>query len=169
MSTDPAPATDAAPATGPAPTLTTVALADLPSAVGMTFGPSSWRTVTQEQVNRFAELTGDHNPIHLDPEYAARTPFGGTIVHGYLTLALVVPLMAELVEVTGVGTGVNYGLDRLRFPAPVRVGSRIRVTSRLAEVTDVAGGHQAVFENTFEAEGQAKPAAVATMIVRYYA
>lgn len=77
--------------------------------------------------------------------------------------------MAEVIEVTGVGTGVNYGLDRLRFPAPVRVGSRIRVTSTLSDVTEVAGGYQAVFENTFEAEGLAKPAAVAVMIVRYYA
>lgn len=152
-----------------APTLTTVALADLPSLVGTTFGPSSWRTVTQDQVDRFAELTGDHNPIHLDPAYAAATPFGGTIVHGYLTLALVVPLMAEVLEVTGVGTGINYGLDRLRFPAPVRVGSRIRATSTLTALTHVPGGYQAVFENTVEAEGQTKPAAVALMIVRYHA
>lgn len=152
-----------------APTLTSVPLADLPSLVGTTFGPSSWRTITQDEVNRFADLTGDHNPIHLDEEYAKGTPFGGTIVHGYLTLALVVPLMAEVVEVTGVTTGVNYGLDRLRFPAPVRVGARIRVTSRLTDVTDVPGGYQAVYENTFEVEGQSKPAAVAVMIVRYYA
>jgi len=148
---------------------TSVAMSDLPSLVGTTFGPSSWRTVTQEEVNRFADLTGDHNPVHLDPEFAAKTPFGGTIVHGYFTLSLVVPLMAEILEVTGVGTGVNYGLDRLRFPAPVLVGQKIRVSSRLAEVTEVPGGLQAVFENTFEAEGTAKPVAVATMIVRYYA
>ena len=152
-----------------APTLTTVPLDELPSHVGTTFGPSSWRTVTQDEVNRFADLTGDHNPIHLDPAYAAGTPFGGTIVHGYLTLSLVVPLMAEVVEVTGVGTGVNYGLDRLRFPAPVLVGSRVRVTSTLSAVTEVPGGYQAVYENTIEAEGQAKPAAVAVMVVRYYA
>lgn len=150
-------------------TRTTVAMSELPSLVGTTFGPSSWRTVTQEQVDRFAELTGDHNPVHLDPDFAARTPFGGTIVHGYFTLALVVPLMAEILEVTEVGTGVNYGLDRLRFPAPVLVGSAIRVSSRLAEVTEVPGGLQAVFENTFESQGQSKPVAVATMIVRYYA
>lgn len=147
----------------------TVPLSDLTSMVGTTFGPSSWRTVTQEQVDRFAELTGDHNPIHVDPDHAAGTPFGGTIVHGYFTLALVVPLMAEIVEVTGVATGVNYGLDRLRFPAPVRVGSRIRVTSTLTAVTEVPGGYQAVYENTFEAEGGTKPVAVAVMIVRYYA
>jgi len=151
------------------PVATSVALSELSSLVGTTFGPSSWRIVTQEQVNQFAELTGDHNPIHLDPEYAAASPFGGTIVHGYFTLALVVPLMAEVIEVTGVSTGVNYGLDKLRFPAPVLVGARIRVTSTLREVTEAGGGIQAVFENTFEAEGQAKPVAVAVMIVRYYA
>ena len=152
-----------------APTPTSVPLAALASHVGTTFGPSSWRTVTQDEVTRFADLTGDHNPVHLDPGFAARTPFGGTIAHGYLTLALVVPLMAELIEVTGVGTGVNYGLDRLRFPAPVLVGSRIRLTTCLAEVGDVPGGHQAVFENTVEVEGQAKPAVAAVMVVRYYA
>ena len=150
-------------------TLTSVPLAELASHVGTTFGPSSWREVTQEEVDRFADLTGDHNPVHLDEDFASRTPFGGTIAHGYLTLALVVPLMAEIVEVTGVGTGVNYGLDRLRFPAPVLVGSRIRATSTLSAVTEVPGGYQAVFENTIEAEGQAKPAAVAVMVVRYYA
>lgn len=148
---------------------TTVAMTDLPNLVGTTFGPSSWRTITQEEVSKFADLTGDHNPVHLDPDFAAKTPFGGTIVHGYFTLALIVPLMAEIIEVTGVGTGVNYGLDRLRFPAPVLVGAAIRVTSKLSEVTEVAGGLQAVFENTFEAQGQSKPVAVSTMIVRYYA
>ena len=151
-----------------APARADIPLADLPARVGTTFGPSSWREVTQDEVNRFADLTGDHNPVHLDPDFAAGTPFGGTIAHGYLTLALVVPLMAEVVQVTGVGTGVNYGLDRLRFPAPVRVGSRVRLTSTLAEVTEVAGGLQAVFENTVEVEGQAKPAMASTMIVRYY-
>jgi acyl dehydratase len=150
-------------------TPTRVALTDLPGLVGTTFGPSSWRTVTQEEVNRFADLTGDHNPIHIDPDAAATSPFGGTIAHGYLTLSLVVPLMAEIIEVTDVGTGVNYGLDRLRFPAPVRVGSAIRLASTLTGVTDVAGGLQAAFENTIETQGQAKPAAVAMMIVRYYA
>ncbi|MCF4120951.1 MaoC family dehydratase [Antribacter sp. KLBMP9083] len=155
-----------APTTPTAPT--TVALADLPQYVGTVFGPSAWRTITQEEVDRFADLTGDHNPVHLDAEFAAGTPFGGTIVHGYFTLSLVVPLMAEILEVTGVATGINYGLDRLRFPAPVRVGARIRVASTLREVADVPGGYQVVFENTFEVEDQTKPAAVAVMIVRYY-
>ena len=151
-----------------APARADITLADLPGHVGTRFGPSSWRAVTQDEVNRFADLTGDHNPVHLDPDFAAGTPFGGTIVHGYLTLALVVPLMAEVVQVTGVGTGVNYGLDRLRFPAPVLVGSRIRLSSTLTEVAEVAGGLQAVFENVIEVEGQPKPAMASTMIVRYY-
>ncbi len=163
-----APTTPETTTPAPAPGPTTVALADLPQHVGTVFGPSSWRTVTQEEVSRFADLTGDHNPVHLDPDFAAGTPFGGTIVHGYFTLSLVVPLMAEILEVTGVATGINYGLDRLRFPAPVPVGGRIRVVSALREVTEVPGGYQVVFENTFEVEGQSKPGAVAVMIVRYY-
>ena len=156
------------PSSSPA-TPTRVAMADLPGLVGTTFGPSSWRTVTQDEVDRFADLTGDHNPVHVDPDFAAATPFGGTIAHGYLTLSLVVPLMAEIVEVTGVGTGINYGLDKLRFPAPVRVGTAIRVVSTLSDVTEVPGGLQAAFTNTIEADGQAKPAVATVMIVRYYA
>jgi acyl dehydratase len=148
---------------------TSTTIAGLKDLVGTKLGPSSWRTVTQEQVKQFADLTGDHNRVHIDPEFAKNTPFGGTIVHGYFTLALIVPLMEEFIEVTDLGTGINYGLDKLRFPAPVLVGARIRVSSVLTSVTDVAGGVQAVYENTFEAEGQAKPVAVSVMIVRYYA
>ena len=144
-------------------------IAELAGLVGTTFGPSSWREITQDEVNRFADLTGDHNPVHSDPAFAAGTPFGGTIVHGYFTLSLVVPLMAEIFEVTDLGTGVNYGLDKLRFPAPVLVGARVRVRSQLTAVTDVPGGVQAHFTNTFEVEGGTKPVAVAEMIVRYYA
>src|SRR5690606_12455450 len=151
------------------PSPRTVAMSDQPSLGGTTFGPTSRRIVTQDEVSRFADLTGDHTPIHLDEGFAAATPFGGTIVHGYFTLSLIVPLMAEIIEVTGVGTGINYGLDRLRFPSAVRVGARIRASSTLTDVTEVPGGLQAVFENTIEVEGQAKPAAVAVMLVRYYA
>jgi acyl dehydratase len=106
-------------------------LTELTGLVGTEFGPSAWREISQEEVGRFAELTGDRNPVHLDPGFAATTPFGGTIVHGYFTLCLVVPLMAEVFEVTGVGVGVNYGLNRLRFPAPVPVGARVRVSIAL--------------------------------------
>ena len=132
-------------------------------------GTSSWRTITQEQVDQFANLTGDHNPIHTDPAVAKRSPFGTTIVHGYFTLSLVVPLMAEVFEVTDLGTGVNYGLDKLRFPAPVPVGSRIRVGVTLAEAMEIPGGVQGKFEVAFEIEGQDKPPCVMVMVLRFYA
>lgn len=147
----------------------TVRYEDLPAIAGRTFGPSAWRTVTQEEVAAFAELTGDHNPIHVDPEFAKGTPFGATIAHGYFTLSLVVPLEAEVVKVTGFGVGINYGLDRLRFPAPVTVGSRIRVVGEITAVEEVAGGYQVAQRVTFEIEGGSKPACVADTVVRYYA
>lgn len=146
----------------------TTPIDDLPTLAGRTFGPSSWRQVTQDEVAAFARLTGDDNPVHLDPAFAAGTPFGGTIVHGYLTLSLVVPLMAEVFEVTGMGVGINYGLDRLRFPAPVPVGSRIRVHGEVLAVEEVAGGYQVAPRVTFEVEGGSKPACVADMVLRYY-
>ena len=148
---------------------TAASIADLPSLVGTTLGPSSWRTITQADVQQFADLTGDHNPIHIDPAAAASSPFGTTIAHGYLTLSLVVPLMAEYFEVTDVGTAVNYGLDKLRFPAPVPVGSRIRTSSVISNVTDIKGGVQVHVQTTFEVEGGTKPAVVAQMLLRYYA
>jgi acyl dehydratase len=140
----------------------------LPGLVGRTFGPSSWRQVTQEDVNAYADVSGDRNPIHLDPEAGARSPFGRTVVHGYLTLGLVVPLMAELFDVTDMGTGINYGLDRLRFPAPVPVDGRIRLHGEILETTPVDGGHQIKVGLTFEVEGSAKPACVAQVLLRYY-
>jgi Acyl dehydratase len=142
---------------------------DLPTLRGAAFGPSSWRTVTQDEVQGFADLTGDHNPVHLDPEFAKGTPFGTTIVHGYLTLSLVVPMMAEVFQVTGFGVGINYGLDRLRFPAPVPVGGRVRVVGEVLSVEEVPGGFQVAPRVTFEIEGGTKPAAVADMVLRYYA
>jgi acyl dehydratase len=151
------------------PAATRATIADLPSLLGVPLGPSTWRTITQAEVDTFADVTGDHNPIHLDPAFAAGTPFGGTIAHGYLTLSLVVPMMAELVEVVEVGTAINYGLDKLRFPAPVPVGSRVRASTTLAALDQVPGGVQAHWSTTIEVEGSAKPAVVAAMIVRYYA
>lgn len=141
---------------------------DLPTLVGRTFGPSEWREVTQEDVDLFARVTGDHNPIHVDPEAAARTPYGTTIAHGLLTLALVVPMMAEVFEVTGASMGVNYGANRLRFPAPVPTGSRVRVHGEVTEVTEVTGGYQLVTAVTWEIEGGAKPVCVAELVLRYY-
>jgi acyl dehydratase len=146
----------------------TTPIDDLPSLVGRSFGPSSWREITQAEVADYARLSGDTNPVHLDPVFAATTPFGGTIVHGYLTLSLVVPLMAEVFAVTGVGVGVNYGIDRLRFPAPVPVGSRIRVVGEVLAVEEIAGGYQIAPRVTFEIEGGSKPACVADMLLRYY-
>jgi len=150
------------------PARLSVTMDELPGLAGREFGPSEWRTVTQEDVNTFADVTGDRNPVHLDPDFAARTPFGTTIVHGYLTLSLVVPLMAEVFEVTDLGVGINYGLNKLRFPAPVPVGSRIRVKGSVTAVTEVPGGFQVESAVTFEVEGQEKPACVAELVVRYY-
>jgi acyl dehydratase len=137
--------------------------------VGTRLGPTDWREVTQDQVDLFAEATEDHQWIHVDPERAAASPFGGTIAHGYLTLSLVAPMMRELLLVEGVSWGINYGLDRVRFPAPLPVGSRIRASAELAEVKEVAGGVQSKFVVTFEVEGGQKPACVAEVLVRHYA
>lgn len=146
----------------------TIPIGGLPAQVGRSFGPSPWREVTQEDVDLFARVTGDHNPIHVDPEAAAATPYGTTIAHGLFTLSLVVPLMAEVFEVTGSSMGVNYGLNRLRFPAPVPVGSRMRVAGVIDDVTEVAGGYQVATTVTWEVEGGSKPVCVAEMLLRYY-
>lgn len=143
-------------------------VAGIPDLVGQSFGPSSWHQVTQDAVNAYAEVSGDRNPIHLDPEAGAKSPFGCTVVHGYLTLGLVVPLMAEVFEVTDMGTGINYGLDRLRFPAPVPVGGKIRLRGEILETTDVGGGQQIKVKLTFDIEGSSKPACVAEALLRYY-
>lgn len=151
-----------------APTLVSVPIDDLPSLEGSTFGPSSWREITQDEVNLYAKVSGDDNPIHLDEEFAAATPFGTRIAHGLLTLSLVVPHMREIFRITEVGMGINYGLNKVRFPAPVPVGSRVRVHGRVASVTDVGGGYQIEVPVTFEIEGVEKPACVAEMVLRYY-
>ncbi|GAA3668855.1 MaoC family dehydratase [Microbacterium marinilacus] len=145
-----------------------LALDDLPAHAGSRFGPSSWRPVTQEDVDLFAKVTGDHNPIHVDAAFAATTPYATTIAHGLLTLSLVVPLMAEVFEVTGFGMGVNYGLNRVRFPAPVPVGSRIRAHGELRSVQEIPGGFQIETPVTFEVEGSEKPACAAELVLRYY-
>nr|WP_274636228.1 MaoC family dehydratase [Microbacterium bovistercoris] len=145
-----------------------VTIDELPQLAGRTFGPSSWKTITQEEVNLYAQLSGDDNPIHVDADFAAATPFGTRIVHGLLTLSLVVPLMREVFTITEVGMGINYGLNRVRFPSPVPVGSRIRVTGEVSTVTEVAGGWQIEVPITFEIEGGAKPACVAELVLRYY-
>lgn len=136
---------------------------------GESLGPTAWRTLTQEQVDAFADLTEDHNPIHVDPEHAAGTPFGGTIVHGYFTVSLLAPLLNELLQVEGASMSVNYGIEKLRFPAPVPMGARFRARAELAEVTEIPGGVQIRLSATVEVEHTAKPALVAECLFRHYA
>lgn len=137
--------------------------------VGEHLGYSDWREVTQKQVDLFADATGDYQWIHVDVERAKAGPFGGPIAHGYLTLSLTPVLLQEILEVEGVKMGINYGLNRLRFPAPVPVGSKVRAGATLAGVEDVAGSVQVTLSVTIEVEGSAKPACVAEVLFRYYA
>jgi acyl dehydratase len=139
------------------------------SLVGQELGPSDWVEITQEMVDSFAGATGDHQWIHVDVERARReSPFGGPVAHGYLTLSLVPRLMPLLLNVTGFAMGVNYGTEEVRFPAPVPVGSRLRVRCTVDAVTDIPGGVQSAQTVTFEVEGGAKPACVAGVVVRRY-
>jgi len=135
--------------------------------VGQHLGYSEWRTITQDQVNQFADATDDHQWIHVDIERAKKGPFGGPIAHGYLTLALAPALMAEVYEVKGIKMGVNYGCNKLRFITPVPVGGRVRLGAVLNAVDEVAGGLQATIELTFEIEGTERPACVAEGIFRW--
>lgn len=147
-------------------------VADLKALIGQEVRLGPWYDVTQERVNAFANATGDHQFIHVDPERAAMTPFGGTIAHGFFTLSLIVSLGqgGEGIEMNlPIRMGVNYGLNRVRFPAPVRVGKRIRLHSKLQSVEEVSPGIlQLIYENTVEIEGESKPGCVAESIVRLY-
>jgi acyl dehydratase len=140
-------------------------LDELAAAKGEHLGFSDWHTVTQEQVNRFADATGDHQWIHVDQERAAQGPFGTTIAHGYLTLSLVPLLAKQIYRVDGVSMGINYGTNKVRYPATVPVGSRIRASAELADVVDVKQGKQAIVRFTVEIEGADKPACVAETVV----
>lgn len=135
---------------------------------GYDLGESSWIEITQSDIETFAEATRDHQWIHVDPARAADGPFGSTIAHGYLTLALVIPLWSELLQVEKVGMAVNYGLNRLRLPAPVPVGSRIRLAGKMASAREVSGGVEVVADLTMEIEGGEKPALVAEAVYRFY-
>ena len=139
----------------------------MPVQVGDVFGPSSWIEVTQEKINGFADATGDHQWIHVDPERAKDGPFGSTIAHGYLTLSLLPVASDEVVPKEG-SMGINYGVNRVRFPAPVPVGSRVRVTFEVKEVEEIAGGRQSTMLATVEREGGEKPVCVAETVVRSY-
>lgn len=140
----------------------------LKAMVGQHLGYSEWHEVTQEQVNLFADATGDHQWIHVDVERAKAGPFGAPIAHGYLTLSLAPMLLAEIQQVNGVAMGINYGLNKLRFPSPVPVGSKVRAGAELASVEDVGGGVQVTMATTFEIEGGTKPVCVAEILFRYY-
>jgi acyl dehydratase len=142
---------------------------DLVALVGQHLGSSSWVEISQERVNAFADATDDQQWIHVDPERAAAGPFGGPIAHGYLTLSLLVPMWAEVLTVRTRSMAVNYGLNRVRFPAPVPVGSRIRLSATLASCEPVPGGVQIVVDAVVQREGAGRPVCVAQPIYRIYA
>ena len=149
---------------------TTTTIAELPSLKGQELGTSDWYEVTQEAVNLFADATGDHQWIHVDVERAKKeSPFGGPIAHGYLTLSLLVPLVAQTYTITDVKMGVNYGLNKVRFPAPVPVGSKVRARVTLKDVEEVTGGLQSTVAVTVEREGGDKPVCIAEWVTRAYA
>lgn len=138
----------------------------LATPAGTHLGYTDWQPITQQQVDAFAEVTGDHQWIHVDVERAQASPFGGTIAHGFLTLALVAQVTQRLLTATDQTTGINYGLDRVRFPAPLPVGRRWRGGAELAEVSEIPGGVQVKTLVTIEVEDSAKPACVAESIAR---
>jgi acyl dehydratase len=143
-------------------------LDDLRAAVGTEVGHGRWLEVSQERIDKFADATSDHQWIHVDPERAASGPFGGTIAHGFLSLSLIPALTAGLTAVDGVTMGVNYGLNKVRFPAPVPVGSRVRGRVELMSMDDVPGGVQLTSRVTVEREGGDKPVCVAETVTRLY-
>ncbi|XVS66374.1 MaoC family dehydratase [Actinosynnema sp. CA-299493] len=140
-------------------------LEELAAAKGEHLGHGEWHEITQAEINLFADATGDHQWIHVDLEKAAAGPFGGPVAHGYLTLSLIPLLVRDIYAVRGLAMGVNYGLNKVRFPSPVVVGSRVRAGAELAEITDVAQGKQAVVKVTVEIEGNPKPGCVAETVV----
>jgi acyl dehydratase len=141
---------------------------ELKTRVGDELGVSEWREVTQEDVDAFADVTGDDQWIHIDPERARETPFGGTIAHGYFTLSLAPRFSYDLFALEGVAFGLNYGLNKVRFPAPMPVGGRVRMRMQLANVEDIPGGAQITMLLTFEQEGGEKPVCVAEALSRVY-
>ncbi|HEY5860833.1 MAG TPA: MaoC family dehydratase [Actinomycetota bacterium] len=148
---------------------TTIAYTDVAGLAGTDLGYTDWVEITQQQIGTFADATGDHQWIHVDPERAKDGPFGAPIAHGFLTLSLAVTFWTELLEVEGVTTKVNYGLDKVRFVSPVKVGARVRMNAVVAEVTEIAGGYQLTVDQTIEIDGATKPAVVARGLYRFYA
>jgi acyl dehydratase len=150
-------------------TTTVNGLDSFASLVGQHLGYSAWHQVDQAQVDLFADATGDHQWIHVDPERAAKGPFGGPIAHGYLTLSLAPVLLGEVLAVEGTSFGVNYGCNKVRFPSPVPVGSSVRLGATVASVDAFDGGVQVALDITIEVEGAPKPSCVAQVVYRYYA
>ncbi len=141
---------------------------DLASKVGETLDTTDWMTIDQDRINLFADATGDHQWIHVDPVKAKDGPFGACIAHGYLTLSLVNFFLPQIIDVQGIKMGVNVGLDKVRFPSPVAVGSKIRGVGELVSVEEIKGGIQSVVRVTVEIEGHDRPACVADTISRYF-
>jgi acyl dehydratase len=139
------------------------------SSAGTRLGPSDWMQITQPEVDAFGSLTGDRNWLHVDPVAAAQGPFGRTIVHGYFTMCVIPMLLAEVLEVSDSGTPVNYGCNRVRFPRPLGVGDRLRLSAEVADVNSVRGGIELVIAATIECEDGGKPACVADVVLRYLA
>ena len=147
---------------------TSVEIGELKALAGTPIGVSSWRQVTQEMVTSFAEATGDTQWIHVDPERARTGPFGTTVAHGFMTLGMFTGMLYELLEVTGAALILNYGTNKVRFPAPVPTGSRVRGHIAYGTVEEVSGGVQVEFRVTVEVEGKLKPACAAGILFRYY-
>jgi acyl dehydratase len=140
---------------------------ELLDSVGRNLGTTEWLEIDQDRIDAFAGCTGDHQWIHVDTERAAAGPFGATIAHGYLTLALTNVLLPDLITVENISMGINYGTNKVRFPNPVRVGSRIRGTAEVGEVSEIPGGVQVIIKVTVEIENEAKPACVVESVTRY--
>ena len=147
---------------------TITGLEQLKAAEGQELGTSDWHEVTQKDIDTFADVTGDHQWIHVDPERAKATPFGGTIAHGYYTLSLAARFSEQILAFEGFAFGINYGLNKVRFPAPLPVGGKVRMSAKLADVEPIQGGAQITLALTFEHEGGEKPVCVAESIARLY-
>ena len=145
-----------------------VGLDGLRDRVGTELGVSDWTEVVQENIDTFAKLTGDEQYIHVDPERAAQGPFGTTVQHGFLTLGMATGLLWSVCTVEGFGVILNYGLNKVRFPAPLKTGSKMRMRVSLAEVNELKGGVETIYRLTFEVEGEEKPCCVADLVFRYY-
>jgi acyl dehydratase len=146
-----------------------VSLERLPELSGQPLGHTEWREMTQDRVDAFADVTEDHNYIHVDPERAKDSPFGGTIAHGYLTVSLLAPITQSLLEVSDAKTSINYGMDKLRFPGPLPVGAEFRGAAEVTDVAAIEGGAQVKLAVTVEVRDAKRPALAAEVLLRFYA